>query len=95
LVTVILFAIWISYARYVIDPKVCSVFRIQTNEFMMDLHEITGRVSALLTSNGIKHCISCGTALGAARYGRAIDHDDDADFFVLKKDLTKIAEIIF
>lgn len=85
---------WVVYAYYVSDPAVTTVFEIQPQEYIQDLHDITKHVSTILTRNGVKHCVCAGTALGAARFGHAIEYDDDVDFFVLWCDLKKIRAVL-
>ena len=85
---------WCLYAHSHNNPKMSTKFVLMAPEYVDDMHFITHYISELFTNNGVEMTIAAGTALGAARYGHALEHDDDVDVIAKESDKSKIENML-
>lgn len=63
------------------------------DEMHSEILEIMKEIDRFCRENDIPYTISSGTLLGAVRHGGFIPWDDDADFFMLRKDFERFVSI--
>ena len=85
---------WFLFAYQAVHPTLSTCFEIQPKEYLDDMHYLAQHVSSQIHERGIPISIACGTALGAARQGSALQHDDDVDFFIKKQDAKEVENIL-
>jgi len=85
---------WILFAYNAVHPFMFTAFRINNKEYLDDMAYLADYISCKIYDLGIPISISCGSALGAARHGGPLAHDDDVDFFIKQKDGKQVETIL-
>jgi hypothetical protein len=85
---------WVLFAYHVTHPKIRTIFEIKDASYINDMHSLTDLLSNILSKNNFKHCLAAGSALGAGRFGHALEHDDDVDIFIAKSDIDNIYNVL-
>ena len=85
---------WIVFAILATKPSCSPKFQIMTRKYVKDMHWFANHVSVIFQENNIDHSLCAGSLLGSARYGHAIEHDDDIDMMVKESDLKVITDVL-